>query len=279
MAKTKAAAEPVEDGTREFTLDDETAQDLRDGPDDSTFDATLFWAEVGAEMGFVPTTVLPFDPPAEGPITFRAIPALEKNDDAGIIAGEAAGINDESDTDHALDNMENRAETFQLDSGTMAGDVAAGMLDIIKGMQKPFDQHSQIQKRELAARLDTIANMIVTRAVEIAAADGREVVNAYVDKIAIADKVMITLKLAPLPELEMEDAVAQVYRQNKKKVMIVTADVNNHMSKRRALVEDDQVEMPFDAGTDAGGEPAPGDNPFDAGGDAGDADDDGNPNE
>lgn len=265
MAKTKAAAEPVEDGTREFTLDDETAQDLRDGPDDSTFDATLFWAEVGAEMGFVPTTVLPFDPPAEGPITFRAIPALEKNDDAGIIAGEAAGINDESDTDHALDNMENRAETFQLDSGTMAGDVAAGMLDIIKGMQKPFDQHSQIQKRELAARLDTIANMIVTRAVEIAAADGREVVNAYVDKIAIADKVMITLKLAPLPELEMEDAVAQVYRQNKKKVMIVTADVNNHMSKRRALVEDDQVEMPFDAGSDAGGEPAPGDNPFDAG--------------
>lgn len=273
MAKTKAAAEPVEDGTREFTLDDETAQDLRDGPDDSTFDATLFWAEVGAEMGFVPTTVLPFDPPAEGPITFRAIPALEKNDDAGIIAGEAAGINDESDTDHALDNMENRAEMFQLESGTMAGDVAAGMLDIIKGMQKPFDQHSQIQKRELAARLDTIANMIVTRAVEIAAADGRETVKAFVDKITIGDKVMISLKLAPLPDFEMEDAVAQVFRQNKKAVMIVTADVNNHMSKRRELIENDQVEMPFDAGSDAGGEPAPEDNPFDAAGD-GDGEDD-----
>ena len=69
-----------------------------------------------------------------------------------------------------------------------------------------------------------------------------------------------SLKLGAMPEDDMAEAIQNLFHAQKKSVLIVTADADRHMGKRREIVEPDEEELPFDAGRDA---PKPADPPAD----------------
>lgn len=150
-----------------------------------------------------------------------------------------------------LQAMQDAAENMDLESGTLVGDLAAGILEIVKNVQKPWSAHSQHEKRDLVAKIDHIAANVARQAVDIIAADDQIAVKAVLEKIAIGDKTLITLKLGAMPEDEMAAAIQSLFHAQKKSVMIVTADPDRYMSRRSELIEPDQEGLPFDAGSDA----------------------------
>jgi len=247
-----------EDKRQRFTLDDSQATALRlsiaadNGEGDPVAD---FWAATGKEMQFDPETLVLIDMAEEGPVVFSAISTAEDAPAGEII--EPSGDEDEHEQpdpeeqlNAGLQQMEDAAFDMALQSSTLVGDLTAGLWEIVSRLQKPVSAHSQFEKRDLHAKLEHIAKITARQAVDVVAADDRITVKAVLEKIAIGDKTMITLKLGAMPEDEMADAIQSLFHAQKKSVLIVTADADRHMGKRREIVPPDEEELPFDAGRD-----------------------------
>jgi hypothetical protein len=176
---------------------------------------------------------------------------------------ESAGIDPEAAQEAALRRMHDVIDEMDLQAGTLVGDLTIGLADVVKRIQKPWDAHSQAEKRDLASALGHLARDVVKRTVDIVAQGEKITVAATVEKIAVSDKVVATLKLASMSELDMGDAIHNLYASQKKRVLIVLADHDAHMGSRREAVEPDEEQLPFEADTEGeggGGEPDSGDN-------------------
>lgn len=255
------APAPAEEGRKEYQLDDAASDELRaaiendDGDPDKGDPVAKFWTGAGVAMGFDPESLVLVEMPESGPVRFTAKPVGDAAaggepqpdlpQEAAPLGGE--GIDAEAETNAGLERMEAAAESMELESATLVGDLTLGLVEVIKNLQKPWSAHSQHEKRDLVAKIEHIAKITARQAVDVVAAEGRITVKAIIEKIAIGDKVMITAKLAGMPEDEMSDAITQLYHCQKKSVLIVTADADQHMGKRREAVEPDEIELPFAA--------------------------------
>lgn len=261
-ADTPAPA-PVDDGRVRFQLDDDQAAALREALADDTGvgdPVADFWKDAGTALGFDPETLVLIDLTDDGPVIVKAIPTTAASAAGNMVAAEAPvepaddaelGVDEEARTNAGLELMEDAALGMDLESSTLVGDLTTGLLEIVKNVQKPWTAHSQHEKRDLVAKIEHIAKIVARQAVDVVAADERVTVKAVLEKIAIGDKTMITLKLGAMPEDEMADAIQSLFHAQKKSVLIVTADADRHMSKRREIVPPDEEELPFDAGSDA----------------------------
>lgn len=245
-----------------FTLDDIDAKALRVAiaadNGDAESDVEPLWASLAAKLGFKVDTLVLISLPDEGPIEFSAEPseagpaiaAGESDPEVKADAEEFKYRDDEAESNAGLDKMEETSIHSSLASATLVGDIALALLEIIKHVQKPWNAHTQPQKRDLATRVTDIAQTISRRAVDIVAADERVTVKATLEKINITDKVQITLTLGAMSDDDKAEAISQLFHAQKKSVMIVTADSDRHNGRRRELVEPDEEELPFDAGND-----------------------------
>lgn len=212
------------------------------------------WKDIGATMGFDPATLELVDMTDDGPIIVKAAPLNPASAELMVTGDDDEsweGVDAEEANNRGLQLMEQAAHSMGLASSTLVGDLTSGLLEVVKNIQKPWSAHSQIEKRDLVAKIQHIAKIVANQAVDIVAADDRITVKAICEKIAIADKVMITLKLASMPEEDQAEAIQQLFHCQKKTVLIVTADSDRHMGQRREIVEPDEEELPFDAGRDA----------------------------
>lgn len=264
--KTEATpeVETANDGRANFTLKDQDLTDFRQAManDDESLSAeenpvSRFWRRMAAAHGFDVNTLILASLPDEGPIEFNAIATTpgvnaEPQKEQSIIPSdeELDGIDSEARQSRGLQLMHQEANSMDLASATLVGDLSAGILKIAQSMQKPWSQHSQFEKRDLVTQIGEIAQTVARKAVDVVAADDRVTVKAILDKISISDKVTMTLTLGAMSDDQKADAVAQLFHAQKKSVLIVTADSDRHMGRRRELVEDDEVELPFDAGRD-----------------------------
>lgn len=264
---------------KHFTLEGEGAEELRDiiaesQNDDTTYpkgESPLeqFWERTGRKLEFDHKTVSLTSLPDEGDIPFTAI-TTKLSDLAAAMAeptpepaaapkAEAADapnpFDEHPDAEEQLSaglaQMEEAAIDIDAAAGTLVGDISGGLLEIVKRMQKPWDAHSQHEKRDLVAQLEHIATIVARKAVDVIASNGKTSVKAILEKIAISDKTMITLKLGSMSPEEQDSAISALFHSQKKNVMIITADVDQFMGKRREHVEPDEEELPFDAGSDA----------------------------
>ncbi len=267
MVKAKAkGAEP-----KSFTLGSHQSETVRSSLAAEPSAVEMTWRRLGAEIGFDPATIAALDVPEDGLVTFTAQPAepsaaFDNPGNAPPINGEAeqapAAPEDDDgfeapDADEQLSaemaKMERLAIDAELESGTLASDVAHTLLEIVKIVDMPWTSRSQHQKRDLATHCEKLAAMIVARSVDVVAGSGRESVKAVLDKIAIGDKTTVGLTLASMPDDQADEAIQALFHCKKKTVLIVTADRNAHMTARkgRQAVPDDEEQLPFDAGSDA----------------------------
>jgi hypothetical protein len=265
--KTETAApELAEDGRTNFTLKDQDLADFRQAmaDDDESLSGdenpvSRFWRRMAAAHGFDVNTLLLVALPDDGPIEFNAIattpgvnPEPNPATDQTVIPSdeELDGIDNEARQSRGLQLMQHEASSMDLASATLVGDLSSGILKIAQSMQKPWSQHSQFEKRDLVTKIEEISQLVARKAVDVVAADDRVTVKAILDKINIGDKITINLTLGAMSDDQKADAVAQLFHAQKKSVLIVTADSDRHMGRRRTLVEEDEVELPFDAGSD-----------------------------
>lgn len=248
----------------EFELDEQKAESLR-----AAIDAdgdVEFWQRMGAELGFEPTSIVITSLPDTGPVKFTALPPGADDDaTAGKPAEPRAEAPADDDDDaeegdltanRGLELMEEAADGLDLESSTLVGDLTAGIWNIVQNLQKPVSAHSQFEKRELHDKIEHIAKIVARQAVDVVAADDRITVKAMLDKITIADKVTINLTLGAMSEDDKAEAISQLFHAQKKPVLIVTADADRHMGKRREIIPPDEEELPFDAGM-SGDKPQP----------------------
>jgi hypothetical protein len=262
---------------QEFTLDRADSNSLRAALATSDPDRLdRFWHGIADQLRLDRDSILTGDIPQKGLIRFQAAviprvpddpafdrgpddPALEEagepagGQDGELAEGEAAGGGANAEAQMAgTERRTNEAADQLLDNAraaTLAGDLAAGMLDIFEAMHKPWVQHSQAEKRERVAGMESLATKIIRGVVDIVASDGdRVAVKAIVDKITIGDKVAIGLKLGAMPHEEQGEAIAQLFDWQKASVLIVSADANGYLAKRGELIEPDEIELPFDPG-------------------------------
>lgn len=273
MAKKEsgAAAKPSGgDGAKDFALDEQHAESMRAAMDDTVGDGlTGFWARMGTQMGFDPESVVITKSEDTGPVSFRAVPVepAAGDDAAPVVAaeGEAGGQGDDDELEDyeaqnkiAQDRMIDASVDMPLDGGVLAGDLTEAIIEIIKRMRKPFDQHTQFEKRDLVETIKICAANLVQGAVDAVASEGRTTITAYVESIAVGEKTKISLKMGAMGDDAAADAIGDLYRLLKKQVQIVTSDATHHMGKRREHIPEDQEPLPFDAGTDPKAEPPAG---------------------
>lgn len=270
---TRHAREPERDtkGLRDYLLPVEQTTELRQliVGEAEPAELTAFWERMAAEHLFDLPSLVVDHVPEEGQARYKAKPVelFDKEDgqvraatEGDELAGDAE-IASSPDPEAQMAGSERRAdeavECFldNLDSSTLAGDLAAGMLMAFQAIHKPWDQHSQAEKRERVAQLETLSVKIVRGLVELMAGGDRVSVSAMIDKIAIGEKVQIGLKLSAMPHHEQAEAITQLFDWKDSAVLIISADANPHLGRRGELVEPDQVEMPFDPGDPPAPEP------------------------
>lgn len=250
MARPKKADTPPADGRTAYQLDEHKAESLRaamEAEDDGT-ELQFFWERMAGELGFVPGSAIIATMADDGPIDITAIAASIVEPDAD--EEEAEGFDYGAQHTAGIEQITQAVDDFAPATATLAGDLTELLLEIIKRQQRPWGATSQDEKRDLVATLDTLAAQIIGKTVDAVRAEGSVTVAAMVDKIAIGDKVMATLKILSTDEEGMSEAISRLHHCHKKKVLIVTSDTNGFMSRRRELVEPDEEELPFDAGRD-----------------------------
>lgn len=264
--KPAAKPEPAADGRTSFTLKDQDETDFRtameiDDTETAEGESAIerFWRRMAAAHGFDTATLVLTTIPDTGPVEFTAVATTPgQNAPAATDEDDQEGVDAEAAQSRGLQLMEQAATDLDLASETLVGDLTAGLMNIVQNLQKPWSAHSQHEKRDLVAKVEHIAKIVARQAVDVVAADDRITVKAILEKITIGDKVVIGLKLGAMPEDEQAEAIANLFHAQKKSVLIVTADADRHMGRRRELVEPDEEELPFDAGTDRRPEPQPG---------------------
>lgn len=238
-----------------------------------------FWDGLADQMAFVRESIVTGEIPDKGLIEFRATPIAAKveaelaeepeDEPAPSPDSEAQMAGSEQRAIEAIDQFLAGAE-----AATLAGDTVAGILNAFQAIHKPWDQHSQLEKRQRVAQLESLTTQLLRGLVAVLAGEGRVSVKAMVDKITIGDKVAISLKLAAAPHEEQGEAIAQLFDWKDSAVLIVSADANGFLGRRAELVPPDEIELPFDEGdppaeaeADAdeseAGEPDPDDEPED----------------
>lgn len=201
-----------------------------------------FWGEISAQLGIDRSSIGEVD---DQPGVFFAIPIApgerdQGEDDGSVIHGE--------EFDRRIEDMFAIADGVEINLSTLSGDIAAGMIEVLKHRPKPWGAMSQDERRNIAAACDFVAKLLARKAVQAIAAEGRASIKAKLEKQSTnkEGEITLTLKIA-MPD---DPTVLAVHHSLDREVLIVVADAESYMGQRKPLVPPDQDPLPFEAGTD-----------------------------
>ena len=144
--------------------------------------------------------------------------------------------------------IEEAVNRTELALATLKGDVRDTLLDIFRNRQKPWDAHSQDEKRDLSRALEFCADQLIRRVVMAVAADGRPAIQATLDKHTNKGEGEIAGTFTILAA--SDETILALHHATGKTVMLVTADANAYGGQRKEPVGPDQPALEFEAGTD-----------------------------
>jgi hypothetical protein len=125
------------------------------------------------------------------------------------------------------DNVEITQETQDFASETLKGDVRDWLLDRVKHIQKPWQQMSEQEQRDMIFAAEDAAGNLVRNAVRIIAAEGRKVITAQLEQVTVKDGIKAVCTLSKHDPFRHELVDAQG-----KDVLIVVADASAHMGQQ-----------------------------------------------
>ena len=166
-----------------------------------------------------------------------------------------APVTDTADADRDEAAAALMAETIDIATATLSGDVRDKLLDMLRFQQdkRPWNQRSEQDQRETVHSVEVLAHDLVRRAVELIAAQGRRTVKAVVESVTIKDGIKAVLTLSKHDEQRhaLADATGHT-------VLLVVADPDEFVGERApAKIVPDQPEFLASAGvvhSDADGE-------------------------
>lgn len=257
LAAGQAGDKAGEEGRQEFTLSPlqrgqlDGARTLDAEADDglevaSETNERAFWQTVGAELGFIPTTVqMAADAsPDDLNLTFSAWPV-------GTEPAPERDFNpatNEADHVAAIARIEAIADAVRFDDITKIGSTLRGsVIDILRNRHKPWPAMTEIEKRDVATAID-YAIKVELRAIALAlASQGKPAITAKLEKYADkAGEIVATVKIVGAND----ETVLALHRASGKVVMIVAADGDSLMGDE-VEIPDDQHDLGFSAGNDA----------------------------
>jgi hypothetical protein len=129
-----------------------------------------------------------------------------------------------------------KAETLAVD--TMAGDLTSALLDRVKNLQKPYQQMSEAEQRNVIYGLRAAVSEMIRNVVRTIAADGRKVIVAEIEKVEVKDGMKAVLSMSKRDENRMDliDACGS-------SVLIVVADASQYMGGEDPKPEPDQTTL------------------------------------
>lgn len=165
--------------------------------------------------------------------------------DADLAAAGGDEDEDESQTVQdavgAIDRLADIAAECPLDLETLTADLRDGMLEIFRHRPKPWDQMLESDRLAVAKLVQTAVNAVVTRAVELLAADDRPGLKARLEKFAgKGGKFQITLVALGEPEM-----AADLARMDGHEVLVISADAQPYQTARKPRIPPDQAPLEF----------------------------------
>lgn len=152
---------------------------------------------------------------------------MPKNDD--VEAAEVAAMNA-------------AAEGFSPDIAMLRGDLRDAMLDQLRNATD-FSKVNEARQRDIATAIDFAATAFTMKAVAVIASEGRQQVQAKLDKITVKDGLQIVCSGG-----FTHDALVLLGEAQGKTVLITVADEGAFDGQRNeAQVDVDQPEIPLGA--------------------------------
>lgn len=141
-------------------------------------------------------------------------------------------------------------DSLQLARETMTGDLRDCILDFLKHDKNPLPWNMQTEDQQADAihKVTDAVNRAVERAVQIIAADGRQVIEAILDQVTVKDEIKAVCKVSKSNALRHDLMDATGYS-----VLLVVSDASAFKGERKAAKPDpNQPDMPIFDETDAG---------------------------
>ncbi len=148
------------------------------------------------------------------------------------------------DTYENDDETTNQVEAVDpsVESDTMFGDVRDAILDRIRNLQKPWQQMTEREQRDMVESVSIVARSLVSRAVALVSKDGRRTIEAQIESVTIKDGVKAVLKCSKKADdiHELSECVGSL-------VLVVTNSAENYMGEKApAKVDPDQPQLPVE---------------------------------
>jgi hypothetical protein len=123
---------------------------------------------------------------------------------------------------------------------TMTGDIRECILDVLKhGIQKPWQQLSEFEQRDVVAKAEAAARDAANKAVDIIVADGRPTIIAALESVAVKDGIKAIVKLSKDDELRHD----LMDSQGKTILLIVTDKASYHGEREPSKIDKDQLSL------------------------------------
>lgn len=253
MARPSRTKTPsTDDGRKEFTLDDERADQFRkaislDDEDDdgTTKHVDAFWTQVGAEMRFDPKSIRITAKSDNGPIFLTALPIAPAPDAPIEGRGDEGKLGAEHQT--AVDRLELLGQKAELDIDFLLGDVREFFLDMFKTRPRPWSACSEAEQRDIVAACDHSARDFIRQTVELVRADGRDSIRALLESYSEKDGIKATIKIKPVDEDDALAAVIGLHKAQGKHVLVTVASADDYTGQRReSEIQPDAPSMSFE---------------------------------
>lgn len=136
---------------------------------------------------------------------------------------------------------------------TLLGDLVGFLVDEIRAAPDVWPKLGQEQQDEVIHRCEQHARMIIGRAVNLIAAEGRDVISADLEQITAKDEIKAVCKLGRHDSKRhaLLDAVG-------KRVLLVVAETEPYLGGEMPQSDPDQPDLPIaDAGEGPSADPEP----------------------
>ena len=128
----------------------------------------------------------------------------------------------------------------EIAAETLVGDLRDALLGHIKTLQKPWQQMSETQQRDLVASMTNAAKHLTSRAVKLIAANGRKTIVAHLHEMKI-DKGVLTCKVTTS---STDETTLELKAAQNKTVLIIAGDsAEFEGEKKPAEIDPDQPDL------------------------------------
>lgn len=153
----------------------------------------------------------------------------------------------------ALDRMAALGDEIPLGLGTLIPNVRDFLLEVIKARPKPWSATSFIERRDVAAACEQLADGLVRGIIETIATGGKKSVRVLLTKVTLGDDTQIVGKVKTLGGESEDEDVMLLHHARGKHVMLTLASADDHKTDPTEP-EAEEPPLPFEAGDGPAGE-------------------------